>query len=259
MKIKFVFVLFVIMMGLKITSYGQNSNIKQNTQKINDDDRKKKDSETTEQYVERIKVMAEQGDVITQKLFAYLYLGEGDFAEAATWFRKVAEEGDAEAQCQLGTLYQEGRGVAQSYAEALKWYRKAAEQKYAVAQYEIGNMYQFGQEVPTNVTEAVKWYRKAAEQGLAHAQFNLGCNYMNGKGMSKNILEAILWWEKAAEQGIFVAQYNLVMFYYNGEDGVEKNYAKAKYWVEKAIDSDDHRAYSVKNKLREILKEIENK
>jgi hypothetical protein len=36
--------------------------------------------------------------------------------------------GDADAQCKLGKMYENGRGVAQDYAEAVKWYRKSAEQ-----------------------------------------------------------------------------------------------------------------------------------
>jgi TPR repeat protein len=51
-----------------------------------------------------------------------------DYAEAATWYRKAAEQGYAPAQCKLGTMYSQGHGVTQDYAEAMKWYRKAAEQ-----------------------------------------------------------------------------------------------------------------------------------
>ena len=48
--------------------------------------------------------------------------------------RKEAEEGDAEAQCKLGWCYENGNGVAKDLAEAVKWYRKAAEQGNADAQ-----------------------------------------------------------------------------------------------------------------------------
>ena len=51
-----------------------------------------------------------------------------DFAEAAKWYRKAAEQGDAAAQYNLGIMYEEGTGVKQDFAEAAKWYRKAAEQ-----------------------------------------------------------------------------------------------------------------------------------
>ena len=44
------------------------------------------------------------------------------------WFRIAAEQGEAEAQTNLGTMYQNGKGVPQSNIEAVKWFRKAADQ-----------------------------------------------------------------------------------------------------------------------------------
>ena len=41
--------------------------------------------------------------------------------------RIKAEQGDAEAQFNLGILYDNGQGVPQDDAEALKWYRKAGD------------------------------------------------------------------------------------------------------------------------------------
>jgi len=51
-----------------------------------------------------------------------------DYAEAIQWYRKAAEQGHANGQCNLGVMYANGRGVMQDYAEAIQWYRKAAEQ-----------------------------------------------------------------------------------------------------------------------------------
>ena len=44
------------------------------------------------------------------------------------WFRKAAEQGNADAQLCLGICYAEGDGVAKDMSEAVKWCRKAAEQ-----------------------------------------------------------------------------------------------------------------------------------
>ena len=48
--------------------------------------------------------------------------------EAAKWYRRAAEQGDAEAQKRLALLYLQGRGVAKDPREAEKWYRKPAGQ-----------------------------------------------------------------------------------------------------------------------------------
>ena len=42
--------------------------------------------------------------------------------------KERAEQGDAEAQSALGIMYDLGEGVPEDDAEAVKWYRKAAEQ-----------------------------------------------------------------------------------------------------------------------------------
>ena len=55
--------------------------------------------------------------------------------------RQAADQGDAEAQYNLGLMYDNGEGVLQDDAEAVKWYRLAAEQGRADAQLLLGNMY----------------------------------------------------------------------------------------------------------------------
>jgi len=81
-----------------------------------------------------------------------------------------AEQGDADAQNKLGSLYDAGRGVAKDDAEAVRWYRKAADQGRASAQYNLGVMYDEGEGVTEDDVEAVRWYRKAAAQGDADAK-----------------------------------------------------------------------------------------
>ena len=48
--------------------------------------------------------------------------------------------------------------------------RLAAEQGNANAQFNLGLMYANGEGVPEDDAEAVRWYRLAAEQGNANAQ-----------------------------------------------------------------------------------------
>lgn len=47
---------------------------------------------------------------------------------------KKANQGNAEAQFNLGVMHRNGDGVVQDNKEAVKWYRKAAEQGYDLAQ-----------------------------------------------------------------------------------------------------------------------------
>ena len=133
---------------------------------------------------------------------------QGDYVAALDEFRPLAEQGDADAQYNLGVMYGHGKGVPQDFAEAAVWYRKAAEQGHAKAQYNLakaqynlGIMYDLGKGVPQDFAEAVAWYRKAAEQGLANAQYNLGVMYEDGMGVSQDYVTAYAWYNLAAAQG----------------------------------------------------------
>jgi hypothetical protein len=95
-------------------------------------------------------------------------------------------------------MYGKGLGVPQDYAKAVKWYRKAAEQGNADVQVILGVVYHNGEGVPQDYSEAAKWYRKAAEQGYAKAQSNLGFMYRNGQGVTQDYAQAHMWYNLAA-------------------------------------------------------------
>ena len=59
-------------------------------------------------------------------------------------------------------MYYNGQGVQQDYAEAAKWTRKAAEQGYAPAQADLGVLYWNGQGVQQDVVLAYVWLSLAA-------------------------------------------------------------------------------------------------
>ena len=84
--------------------------------------------------------------------------------------------------------------------EAVKWYRKAAEQGQANAQFCLGEIYSNGEGVELDTVEAVKWYRKAADQGFAAAQLNLGEMYAIGDGITEDSVIAYMWFNLAASQ-----------------------------------------------------------
>jgi TPR repeat protein len=67
-----------------------------------------------------------------------------DFATALRLLRPLADQGNAEAQNNLGIMYRNGQGVPRDAAAALTWFHKAAEQGEPVAQLNIGLMYYFG-------------------------------------------------------------------------------------------------------------------
>ena len=89
----------------------------------------------------------------------------GDYATALKEWRPLAEQGDADAQYNLGWMYTNGTGVLQDYAEAMKWYRLAAEQGNAKAQYNLAGMYANGWGVLQDNVRTHMWNNIAAANG----------------------------------------------------------------------------------------------
>ena len=95
---------------------------------------------------------------------------KGDYKAAYDEWLPLAELGDAEAQFNLGVLYDEGAGVERDLATAADWYRKAATQGFIDAQTNLGIMYYHGLGVDRDHELAAHWFRLAADQGDAEAR-----------------------------------------------------------------------------------------
>ena len=90
---------------------------------------------------------------------------KGDFATALKEWKPLADQGNANAQSNLGLMYDNGKGVPQNYKIAMKWYRLAAEQGNADAQHNLGVMYATGQGVIQDNVYAHMWGNIAASSG----------------------------------------------------------------------------------------------
>ena len=186
-----------------------------------------------------LRKIAEQGLAEAQNnLGNCLYKGSSctvDKVEAVKWFKKAAEQGHAEAQNHLAYCLDKGIGCAENKAEAFQWFRKAAEQGHAKAQYNLACCLYEGSSCTVDKVEAVKWLKKAAEQGHAEAQNNLAYCLVKGIGCAENKTEAFQWYKKAAEHGYAIAQYNLAYCLVKGI-GCAENQAEAVEWYRKAAE-----------------------
>ena len=114
----------------------------------------------------------------------------------------LAEQGNAEAQFNVGLLYDRGRGVPKDKQEALRWYRRAAMQGDTFAQNALGDNYWEGTGVPKDDREAVWWWRLAADKGFVPAQHSLGKILAGGgQGVPADKPHAYVWLMLSAAQG----------------------------------------------------------
>lgn len=126
----------------------------------------------------------------------------GDYAGALSHWQPLAETDDAEAQRNIGIMYQQGLGLPQNNSEAAKWYRRAADNGHSRAPQNLGAMYEEGAGVLQNFGEAAKWYRVAAERGNVVAKVNLGVLHEEGvPGVPHDIVQSHMWYNLAAAEG----------------------------------------------------------
>ena len=84
---------------------------------------------------------------------------------AVVWYLEMAEQGDKDAQYNLGSIYETGFGVNVDLKEAVKWYTKAALQGHQIAQLKLGMMYYLGKGIEQSTIKGNKWLREAAKSG----------------------------------------------------------------------------------------------
>lgn len=116
--------------------------------------------------------------------------------------REDAEKGNAQDQVYVGIWYLSGtmEGYAKDPVEAIKWFRKAAEQGNAQGQNMLGQLYAKGEGVEKDLTTAVEWLQKSAAQGEPHACLSLGYAYEKGAGgLPVDKQKAIECYRKAGE------------------------------------------------------------
>ncbi len=70
-----------------------------------------------------------------------------------------------------------------------------AEQGDAEAQLNLGNRYKDGNEVKQDIKKALEWYEKSAEQGLTRAQNITGIMYLQGIGVAPEPQKAFILFE----------------------------------------------------------------
>jgi len=91
----------------------------------------------------------------------------GNYDRALPLLWSLAQNGDAEAQCMVGNIYQLGLGsVVPDLHNAIVWYSRAAAQGYGVASNNLAGMYLVGAGVSADSEQAQQLYEQARAQGF---------------------------------------------------------------------------------------------
>lgn len=164
----------------------------------------------------------------------------------------AADEGNTDAQFQVGLHYANGQDTAQDDAQAIYWLQKAAKQQNKNAMSYLAWMNMLGLGLPQNVSQAVHWFVSAHDsnaqafnqfdtnseatqialkaQANAQAEKAIALLENNDEG---DIDIAVKLLEQAAKNNHPGAQTKLAQLYQTGK-GVSKNKEKARHLFEKA-------------------------
>ena len=112
---------------------------------------------------------ANEGHVPSMLSYAYKLDHEYNKPEAAfQYFTKAAALHDSDAECNLGVMYENGRGVDRDIEKAMTLYRDAALHGNILGQYNYAVLL----ESKGNIEESLKFYKMAADRNDADAQFS---------------------------------------------------------------------------------------
>lgn len=168
---------------------------------------------------------------------------------------KKAEQGDAAAQLEYGRLLKtSGNGVEQDWQKAVEMLQSAADQGNADAQWELGSMYEFANHVTKNEAKALELYRKSADAGSPIGLYMVAHCYQHGIVVDEDhAISDSLYAESfkeliqlAPQEDIYVL--NFVGSAYFWGDGVKADRQKAfEYYLISAKKGNPETQYKIGN------------
>jgi TPR repeat protein len=146
----------------------------------------------------------------------------------------AADEGDPQAQYELGFMLLYGLGRPRDVSAGSTLLYRAAIAGHPKAQMQIAVNYIFGKNGTVDGAEAIKWLSLSAKQNEGYALYYFGYCYYEGIGVIKNDEQAAAYLLRSAQAGIPEAQYQLGRFYYEGVLFTE-NHEQAQSWFQAAV------------------------
>lgn len=155
---------------------------------------------------EQFAKLASAGDTRSMIGLAHRRLNpsERDFdpSAAVKFLFQAAEAGSPEAQYELGTMFESGKGVAQSDERALELYRKAAQQDFPEALNDMGVLHFIGGlGLQKDTDKALGYIERAADQRHPQAMFNYASLIDDGSVSGKSSKDAAQYLYRALRSG----------------------------------------------------------
>jgi TPR repeat protein len=147
-----------------------------------------------------------------------------------------AENGQARAMLDVGSLYEQGLGVPRNFTRALEWYARAAYAGETEGWLRLGFCFEVGMGTAADMGKAVAYYEEAARAGSPAGEYKMASLYLLGRGLPKDEARGFALLRKSAEAGEGAACNELAAVYLNGLFGQPKDAAAALAWFRKGAE-----------------------
>lgn len=173
------------------------------------------DAQTRREVLARVAALAEEGDADSQYQMYTVYSRgfdtiQPDAVKALRMLRLSAEGGNKEAQNMLGYRLYKGEGVERDTEEGLAWLEQAAISGNLKAAGNLGYLLLYGEDIVHDYENAAFWLQRAADGEIASAQSMLGDLYRDGNGVERDVAAADSLYRKAFDNGLSDAAYKLL-------------------------------------------------
>lgn len=168
---------------------------------------------------------------VAQKI-AHSYESSENGEQIVRWHQIAYKYGNIESCSELGLIYKYGLfGVRQCHSKAIEYYKIAAEDGDADAQCDLAWYYEKGLCIEQSTVEAISLLEKAAKSGLVRSYFNLACVLYS----QERYEEARKWCELAInnEEELDIDKLEFIADLYDTIGGYEKQCYE--YYLQAAI------------------------
>jgi hypothetical protein len=161
----------------------------------------------------------------------YDALQKSDFTTAFKIFKRLADEGNHEAEYAVASMYANGQGVDRNLSKSLEYLKNSAAGNLLKAIVSLADYYDNG----SDYSNAFKWYSVAAKKGNLKAMYKMADYLHRGSINQRNEISAFIWADIAANKGFLDAKSlrGQIM-----DDMTASEFEKAQIQEKKCISSD---------------------
>lgn len=190
---------------------------------------------------------AEQGDAAAQLEYGRLLKTKGngveqDWTKAVEMLQRSADNGNADAQWELGLMYEYANHVGKDEVKALDLYRKSADAGSPIGLYLVAHCYQHGIVVEENQAMSDSLYAQSFDQLMLLAPEEdiyvlnfVGSAYYWGDGVKADREKAFGYYLTSAKKGNPETQYKIGTCYETGQ-GTTQDSQQAMLWYRKSAE-----------------------